>query len=182
MKLPSLTASQSLLRSHTIYLQAETAPGLRPASAGLLKFFHVTKKDKLNSIKAKGLVPSSGMSAGGMSADSSEAYKYAEQDKGLVYLWTEEDYTDRFKKDGVQYAMLIVNAPDSFSAEHIRPPKQPFGTPITGTTAVCDATIPLSMLSYKKTASGPEIPFSEYGKFSMALDKADTEIWGGLED
>jgi hypothetical protein len=150
------------------------------------KFYHVTKLDKVRNIKSGGLKPSSGMAAGGMSSDSNEAYKYAAQDKNLIYLWTDEDYTDKFKKEGLSYAMIIADVDEQFVTQHMGP--TPVGLaagnigdpiPETATTAVCNAIIPVEKLSYKKTEDGDEIPLVNWGVFSMTLDRADTTIWEG---
>jgi hypothetical protein len=146
------------------------------------RFFHVTKLDKVKTIQGQGLKPSSGIAAGGMSSDSQAAYQYASQDVGLVYLWTDEDYTDKFKKEGVAYAMIIVDVDQDFVDKHIRPPKGKLGDTITGTTAVCEATIPATALSYRKEEhSKEEFKLHEWGVFKMDLGKADTRIWGGCE-
>ncbi|NNE52311.1 MAG: hypothetical protein HKN30_07905, partial [Sulfitobacter sp.] len=80
----------------------------------MLTFFHVTKLSNVANIRKEGLKVSSGLAAGGMSSDSSEAFKYAEQDKSLLYLWTVEDYTSIFKNSGASYAVIIVQVTAQF--------------------------------------------------------------------
>ena len=147
------------------------------------RFYHVTKLSKVPDIKAQGLKPSSGIGSGGMSSDSQEAYKYAEQDRDLIYLWVDVDYTDRFKKEGEVYALIIVDVDALFVTANMGPPKSPIGTPIpgSGTTAVCNAIITVDKLSYKKTEMGGEFPLTEWGVFNMELDKSDKTIWGGMD-
>ncbi len=148
-------------------------------------FYHVTKLSSVGSIakgQKSGLRPSSGVSGNGMSADSQEAYKYTQQDKNLIYLWTDEEHTSTFKKSGVAYAMIIATVDDEFVTNHMWGPKSGPGQPITGTTAVCDAPIPVHKLTYKKSKVGTALPLTNWGVFSVALDGPDKAIWGGEED
>lgn len=118
-----------------------------------------------------------------MSSDSQEAYKYAEQDRDLIYLWVDVDYTDKFKKEKEVYALIIVDVDEQFVKEHIGPPKGKIGEeiPESGTTAVCNAIIPVEKLSYKKTEKGEKFPLTEWGVFNMKLDASDKTIWGGFD-
>jgi len=151
------------------------------------RYYHVTKLDKVPNIRATGLKVSSGSAAGGMSADSNEAYKYAEQDKDLIYMWTKLDYTDKFKKDSESYALILVDVSNEFAAQHIRPPKGNIGDLIVGTTAVCDADIGVGALKYykedlTKKPNAEEFELVQWGGFNIEEDSQDRRIWGGLDD
>jgi len=152
-------------------------------------YFHVTKKINVKGIRVDGLKPSSGSAAGGMSADSQEAYKYAEQDRGLIYMWTDIDHTDKFKKTGAQYALIVVQVDNDFDSAHIDVTKFAKAKDITkanSTTVVCSQVIKPVDLYYlpKKPAQPMEglKSLSLYGVFNMATGKGDDEIWGGMEE
>ncbi|MBX3214868.1 MAG: hypothetical protein KF850_22735 [Labilithrix sp.] len=151
-------------------------------------YFHVTKLSNVRSIAIHGIKVSTGMTAGGMSADSSEAYKYSEQDRNLVYLWTDVDYSDKFKKEGAQYALIEVDVDLEFDTAHIdvtvfarRDGKIKGVSELT--TLVSDAAIPLKFLFYYKSEEahqkGERTPLSEWGRFDMKSDKRDESIWEG---
>ncbi len=154
-------------------------------------YFHVTKKSKLPEILASGLKPSSGIAAGGMSADSGEASKYAEQDRGLIYMWTKVGYTERFKKEHETYALVVVRLDDMFDGAHVGVTKFAAEEGKTKdtvglTTVVCNATIPVTSLFYWREKAHRKnwdelLPLTKWGSFSMAMGKRDTEIWGGDE-
>ncbi|MBX3198576.1 MAG: hypothetical protein KF894_10620 [Labilithrix sp.] len=151
-------------------------------------YYHVTKLNNVRYIAIQGIKVSTGMNAGGMSADSQEAYKYSEQDRGLVYLWTDVDYSDKFKKEGLEYALIEVEVDVEFDTAHIdvtmfakRDGKIKGVSELT--TLVSDATIPRKCLFYYKSEAaherGERTPLADWGKFDMSLDRNDTSIWEG---
>lgn len=150
-------------------------------------YFHVTKKAYVKAIRNDGLKPSSGNAAGGMSSDSQQAYQYAEQDRGLIYMWTDIDFSDQFKKPGQQYGLIVVQVDDDFDSQYIDVTKFAKGkkTKETASTVVCTHVIKPACLHYfpEKPAQPLEgmKALSLYGVFNMDKKKNDDEIWGGLE-
>ncbi|MCW5831557.1 MAG: hypothetical protein KIS78_03785 [Labilithrix sp.] len=151
-------------------------------------YYHVTKLSNVRSISIHGIKVSTGANAGGMSSDSNEAYKYSEQDRDLVYLWTDVEYSGKFKKEGVEYALIEVDVDLPFDTEHIgvtafakRAGKIKGVSELT--TLVSDAKIPLKFLFYYKSdkayEKGARTPLAEWGRFDMKSDKRDESIWEG---
>lgn len=151
-------------------------------------YFHVTKKKNVKSISKDGLTPSSGIAAGGMSADSQEASKYSEQDRGLIYMWTDIDSTGDFKTSGQEYALIVVQVSDDFDSQFIDVTKFAKGkkTKDTASTVVCSQTIkPIDLYYFPKKPTQPLEGLKSlalFGKFNMAKDKNDDEIWEGLKE
>lgn len=159
------------------------------------RYYHVTKLDRVKDIQRDGLKPSSGIAAGGMSADSQSAYQYAEQDRGLVYMWTDIDYTGGFKTEKHKYALIVVDVEPTFDAEHIDVTKfakaqQKKKTDENNTTVVCNAPISTIWLSYYPTdpaeSQEPDKGLRKlnyWGRFNMAKNDGkggkDDEIWEG---